>query len=113
MVDMTLGLTMNNNDDNCDITTGSISYAIGNGLNVSLSAYENNDGDASATWTMGAMYMTYATDEASGCSAYRYYSLGGSAGAAASTAAANSCQRFGQNSHSNHPIKTTYLERGL
>ena len=49
MVDMTLGLTINNNGDNCDITTGSISYAIRQGLSVSLSAYEKNDWGASAT----------------------------------------------------------------
>ena len=74
MVNMTLGPIMNENGDTCDVTTCSIPYAIGNVLSISLSAYEKNYQDARTTWAMGAigaMSMTYATGEASGCSPYR------------------------------------------
>jgi hypothetical protein len=95
MGDITLGLEMNNNGDNDDVTTGSVSYAMGNGLSVSLSADDNNDWDASATWTSGAMSVTYSTDEASDWSAYGSYALGGGASVFASTAAANDWSAFG------------------
>ena len=74
MVNMTLGPIMNENGDTCGVTTCSISYAIGNVLIIPVSAYEKNYQDARTTWAMGAigaMSMTYATGEASGCSPYR------------------------------------------
>ena len=95
MGDITLGLAMNNNGDNDDVTTGSVSYAMGNGLSVSLSADDNDDWDASATWTSGAMSVTYSTDESSDWSAYGSYALGNGASLFASTAAANDWSAFG------------------
>jgi hypothetical protein len=95
MGDITLGLAMNNNGDNDDVTTGSVSYAMGNGLSVSLSADDNDDWDASATWTSGGISVTYSTDEASDWSAYGSYALGNGASLFASTAAANDWSAFG------------------
>lgn len=95
MGDITLGIAMNNNGDNDDVTTGSVSYAMGNGLSVSLSADDNDDWDASATWTSGAMSVTYATDEASDWSAYGSYALGGGASIFASTAKASDWSAIG------------------
>jgi hypothetical protein len=95
MGDITLGLAMNNNGDNDDVTTGSVSYEMGNGLSVSLSADDNDDWDASATWTSGGMSVTYSTDEASDWSAYGSYALGNGASLFASTAAANDWSAFG------------------
>ena len=95
MGDITLGLAMNNNGDNDDVTTGSVSYAMGNGLSVSLSADDNDDWDASATWASGGMSVTYSTDEASDWSAYGSYALGNGASLFASTAAANDWSAFG------------------
>jgi len=95
MGDITLGLTMNNNGDNDDVTTGSVSYAMGNGLSVSLSADDNDDWDASATWASGGMSVTYSTDEASDWSAYGSYALGNGASLFASTAAADDWSAFG------------------
>jgi hypothetical protein len=95
MGDITLGLAMNNNGDNDDVTTGSVSYAMGNGLSVSLSADDNDDWDASATWTSAGMSVTYSTDESSDWSAYGSYALGNGASLFASTAAANDWSAFG------------------
>ena len=95
MGDITLGLAMNNNGDNDDITTGSIKYAMGNGLSVSLSADDNNDWDASATWSSGPISVTYSTDENSAWDAHGSYSLGGGASVFASTASANEWSAFG------------------
>jgi hypothetical protein len=95
MGDITLGLAMNNNGDNDDVTTGSVSYAMGNGLSVSLSADDNDDWDASATWTSGGMSVTYSTDEESDWAAYGSYALGNGASIFASTAAANDWSAIG------------------
>jgi len=95
MGDITLGIAMNNNGDNDDITTGSVSYAMGNGLSVSLSADDNDDWDASVTWTSGAMSVTYSTDESSAWEAYGSYSLGGGASVFASTANTNDWSAIG------------------
>ena len=95
MGDITLGIAMNNNGDNDDITTGSVSYAMGNGLSVSMSADDNDDWDASVTWKSGAMSVTYSTDEASAWEAYGSYSLGGGASVFASTANTNDWSAIG------------------
>jgi outer membrane protein OmpU len=63
--DMTLGIEMNNNGDLEDTTTGSISYAVGNGLSVTLSADDNDDWDASVSWSAGGISVSYVTDEES------------------------------------------------
>ena len=95
MGDITLGIAMNNNGDNDDITTGSVSYAMGNGLSVSMSADDNDDWDASVTWSSGAMSVTYSTDEESAWEAYGSYSLGGGASVFASTANTNDWSAIG------------------
>ena len=85
MGDITLGMKMDNNGDQKDITTGSVTYAMGNGLSVSLSADDNDDWDASATWSSGAMSVTYKTNEASEWKAYGSMTLGGGASVFASS----------------------------
>jgi len=60
-----------------------------------LSADDNDDWDASATWTSGVMSVTYSTDEASDWTAYGSYGLGGGAKVFASTAAADDWSAFG------------------
>ena len=95
MGDITLGLAMDNNGDADDVTTGSVSYAMGNGLSVSLSAKDNDDWDASVSWSSGGVSVTYATDEASDWSAYGSYALGNGASIFASSAAADSWSAIG------------------
>ena len=95
MGDISLGIAMNNNGDNDDVTTGSVSYAMGNGLSVALSADDNDDWDASVTWSSGAMSVTYSTDEESAWEAYGSYSLGGGASVFASTANTNDWSAIG------------------
>ena len=65
MGDLTLGIEVDNNGDADDTTTGSVTYAVGGGLSVSLSADDNDDWDASATYSAGGLSVTYATDEES------------------------------------------------
>jgi len=95
MGDITLGIAMDNNGDADDVTTGSVSYAMGNGLSVSLSAKDNDDWDASVSWSSGGVSVTYATDEASDWSAYGSYALGNGASIFASSAAADSWSAIG------------------
>jgi hypothetical protein len=95
MGDITLGIAMDNNGDADDVTTGSVSYAMGNGLSVSLSAKDNDDWDASVSWSSGGVSVTYATDEESAWTAYGSYALGGGASIFASSAAADSWSAIG------------------
>jgi len=95
MGDMTLGLEMNNNGDLDDTTKGSISYAMGNGLSVSLSADDNDDWDASVSWSQGGITVSYATDEDSQFEAHATYDLGGGAKIFAATTEANDFSALG------------------
>jgi outer membrane protein OmpU len=95
MGDMTLGLGMNNNGDLDDTTTGSISYALGNGLSVSLSADDNDDWDASVSWSQAGVTVSYATDEESAYEAHATYDLGGGAKVFAATTQANDFSALG------------------
>jgi len=95
MGDMTLGLEMNNNGDLDDTTTGSISYAMGNGLSVSLSADDNDDWDASVSWSQGGITVSYATDEDSQYEAHVTYDLGGGAKVFAASTEANDFSAIG------------------
>jgi len=95
MGDMTLGLEMNNNGDLDDTTKGSISYAMGNGLSVSLSADDNDDWDASVSWSQGGLTVSYATDEESAFEAHATYDLGGGAKIFAATTEANDFSALG------------------
>jgi outer membrane protein OmpU len=95
MGDITLGIAMDNNGDADDVTTGSVSYAMGNGLSVALSAKDNDDWDASVSWSSGGVSVTYSTDEASAWEAYGSYALGGGASIFASSAAADSWSAIG------------------
>ncbi len=95
MGDITLGLAMNNNGDNDDITTGSVKYAMGNGLSVSMSADDNDDWDASVSWSAGAVSVSYSTDENSAYEAHATYDLGGGAKVFAATTDANDFTAFG------------------
>jgi outer membrane protein OmpU len=95
MGDMTLGMTMNNNGANDDITSASIGYNMGNGLSLSLSADDNDDWDASVTWSAGGVSVTYNTDEESAWDAYATYALGGGASIFASTAKASDWSAIG------------------
>jgi len=65
MGDLTLGLEVDNNGDADDTTTGSVTYAVGGGLSVSLSADDADGWDASASYSSGGLSVSYATDEAS------------------------------------------------
>ena len=87
MGDMTLGLSSDNNGTAASTTKGSVSYNVGGGLSVSLSADDADDWDASATYTAGAMTVTYATDEESAWEADVKYDMGG--GVSISAAADN------------------------
>ena len=93
--DMTLGIEMNNNGDLDDTTTGSISYAVGNGLSVTLSADDNDDWDASVSWSAGGVSVSYATDEESAFEAHATYDLGGGAKIFAATTEANDFTALG------------------
>jgi len=95
MGDMTLGLAMNNNGDLEDTTTGSIKYAMGNGLSVSLSADDNDDWDASVSWSQGGITVSYATDEDSQYEAHVTYDLGGGAKVFAASTEANDFSAIG------------------
>jgi len=95
MGDITLGMTMNNNGANDDITSASVGYNMGNGLSVSLSADDNDDWDASVTWSSGGVSVTYNTDEDSAWDAYATYALGGGASIFASTAKASDWSAIG------------------
>jgi outer membrane protein OmpU len=95
MGDISLGLAMNNNGDNDDVTTGSVSYAMGNGLSVTLSADDNDDWDASVSWSAGAIAVSYTTDEESAYEANATYDLGGGAKVFAATTDANDFTAFG------------------
>jgi outer membrane protein OmpU len=95
MGDMTLGLAMNNNGDLEDTTTGSISYAMGNGLSVSVSADDNDDWDASVSWSQGGITVSYATDEESAYEAHVTYDLGGGAKVFAASTEANDFSAIG------------------
>lgn len=77
MGDMTLGISSDNNGSAASTTKGSVSYNVGGGLSVSLSADDADDWDASATYAAGALTVTYATDEASAWEADVKYDLGG------------------------------------
>ena len=77
MGDMTLGLSSDNNGTGASTTKGSVSYNVGGGLSVSLSADDADDWDASATYTGGALTVTYATDEESAWEADVKYDMGG------------------------------------
>ena len=65
MGDLTLGIEVDNNGDADDTTTGSVTYAVGGGLSVSLSADDADGWDASASYSSGGLSVSYATDEAS------------------------------------------------
>jgi outer membrane protein OmpU len=93
--DMTLGIEMNNNGDLEDTTTGSISYAVGNGLSVTLSADDNDDWDASVSWSAGGVSVSYVTDEESAFEAHATYDLGGGAKVFAATTDANDFSALG------------------
>ena len=95
MGDITLGITMNNNGDQEDTTTGSISYAIGNGLSVSLSADDNDDWDASVSFSQSGITVSYATDEESAYEAHATYDLGSGAKVFAATTQANDFTALG------------------
>lgn len=86
---ITLGIEMNNNGDLEDTTKGIVTYAMGNGLSVTVSADDNDDWDASATWAMGAMSVSYSTDENSAYEANASYDMGGGAKVFAATTDAN------------------------
>ena len=95
MGDMTLGIEMNNNGDLEDTTKGSISYAVGNGLSVTLSADDNDDWDAAVSWSAGGISVSYATDEESAFEAHATYDLGGGAKIFAATTDANDFSALG------------------
>ena len=95
MGDITLGLAMNNNGDNDDVTTGSIKYALGNGLSVTLSADDNDDWDAAVSWSAGAVSVSYVTDENSEYEAHATYDLGGGAKVFAATKDVDDFTAFG------------------
>jgi outer membrane protein OmpU len=65
MGDLTIGIEVDNNGEGDDVTTGSVTYAAGGGLSVTLSADDNDDWDASASWSSGGMSVSYSTDEES------------------------------------------------
>lgn len=50
MGDLTLGTEVGKSIVADDAATGSVSYSVGGGLSVSLSADNNDDWDASASW---------------------------------------------------------------
>ena len=77
MGDMTLGISSDNNGSAASTTKGSVSYNVGGGLSVSLSADDADAWDASATYAAGALTVTYATDEASAWEADVKYDMGG------------------------------------
>ena len=65
MGDLTIGIEVDNNGADDDTTTGSVTYAVGGGLSVSLSADDADGWDASASYSSGGLSVSYATDEAS------------------------------------------------
>ena len=77
MGDLTLGIEVDNKGAGADVTKGSVSYAVGGGLSVSLSADDNDDWNASATYSAGGLSVTYATDEESAWEADVSMDLGG------------------------------------
>ena len=77
MGDLTLGIEVDNAGAGPDVTKGSVSYAVGGGLSVSLSADDNDDWNASATYSAGGLSVTYATDEESAWEADVSMDLGG------------------------------------
>ena len=77
MGDLTLGIEVDNNGDADDTTTGSVTYAVGGGLSVSLSADDADGWDASASYSSGGLSVSYATDEASDWEADVSMDLGG------------------------------------
>lgn len=73
---MTFGIEMDNQGDLEDVTTGSISYNMGNGVSFEFSAADNEDWDGRVSYSSGPMSVTYATDEESSYEAHASYQLG-------------------------------------
>jgi len=59
MGDLTIGIEVDNNGEGDDVTTGSVTYAAGGGLSVTLSADDNDDWDASASWSSGVGFRHF------------------------------------------------------
>ena len=95
MGDLTLGLSVDNSGAGDDITTGSATYAVGNGLSISLSADDNDDWDAGVSWSGGPVSISYSTDEESAYEANASYDMGNGASVFASTADANDWTSIG------------------